>query len=185
MRHSRFSARLSPRGLLCLSPFPLACNYPEIHGPDKWYVWMACSEVQTFLNTEHAEFYVSLCPGSEVLPIGGFLGFSLLRIFSLLERLRVPGICEGILRDLLPLPIAVVSSLKRGLWVKGPVDSLEDHCFHFIDAEAEDQRGESVSVFRALGSQARTCPTLYRALDGLPTHVCGRCMGKVGPECDS
>ena len=73
-----------------------------------------------------------------------------------------------------------MSSLKRGVWVKGPVDSLEDHCFHFIDAEAEDQRGESVSIFGALGSQARTCPTLYRALDGLPTHVCAGAWERLG-----
>lgn len=59
--------------------------------------------------------------------------------FFPLERLRVPGIGEGILYGSLPLPVTVVGSLKRRLWVKGPVGSLKNHCFYFIDAEAEDQ----------------------------------------------
>lgn len=63
--------------------------------------------------------------------------------FFPLERLRVSGICEGILYGSLPLPVTVVGSPKRRLWVKGPVGSLKNHCFYFIDAEAEDQRGRS------------------------------------------
>lgn len=59
--------------------------------------------------------------------------------FFPLERLRVPGIGEGILYGSLPFPVIVVGSLKRRLWVKGPVGSLKNHCFYFIDAEAEDQ----------------------------------------------
>lgn len=61
--------------------------------------------------------------------------------FFPLERLRVSGICEGILYGSLPLPVTVVGFPKRRLWVKGPVGSLKNHCFYFIDAE--DQRGRS------------------------------------------
>lgn len=53
--------------------------------------------------------------------------------------IEVPGIGKGILYGSLPFPVIVVGSLKRRLWVKGPVGSLKNHCFYFIDAEAEDQ----------------------------------------------
>lgn len=88
----------------------------------------------------YAEFCVSLGLGSKgflVVWLPGFLAF--LNFFPL-ERLSVPGICEGILHAFLPLPVERVSSVQRGLCVKGPVEASEALCSHFIDAEAEDQR---------------------------------------------
>lgn len=73
----------------------------------------------------YAELYVSPDPGSKGLPIGWLPGFL---AFEFLPFEEVKCSWEGIL---LPLPITIMSSLKRGLCVKGPAGSWEGSSLPF------------------------------------------------------